>query len=162
MEWDLDQKLPGCWTIAARVARPQADDERKIAAEHFGVGATVYCLPPARNDPEAELKVVGYTGRFHRLAHGVLLVRQLKHWHPEYVTDPRLTDELNPPWDGKDDSRAMASLICAWQEGGPWPAAELRDWNRTQAQRIRGHGGPIKRLMHHLFGTSKRQKGRRT
>lgn len=162
MEWDIDQRAPGCWCIAAKVAKSAEGDERRLAAEHFGRGTTVYCLPPARNDTEAEVKVLGYTGRLHRLTHGTLLVRQLKHWHPEYVTDPRLTDELAPPWDGKDESRAMASLICDWHEGGPWPAAELRDWNRTRALRTIGHGGPIKRLIHRFFGTSKREKGRRT
>jgi hypothetical protein len=159
MEWDVDQKIPGCWCIAARLIKtPPAGDERRSAIDLLAGSKVVYCMPPARNDPEAEMQIIGYTSRLHRLVRATLLASHLRLWQAEYITDKRVRAALSPPWDDTEDSRAMASLLCSWHEGGPWPAYELRDWNRTRAQRTVGRGGFVKRLIHRFFGKSKHRK----
>jgi len=160
--WEADERAPGCWCIAAHLTKTPPTDERRSAYDTLAGAKVVYCLPPARNDPHAEMQVFGYTSRLHRLVRVTLLASHLKLWQQEYITDKRMREALSPPWDDSEDSRAMASLFCTWHEGGPWPANELRDWNRTRAQRTVGHGGFIKRLIHRFFGNSRKKKSRRS
>jgi hypothetical protein len=166
MEWDGDQRAPGVWSIVARVSRKgPVGEERRLGYDEFTPGTQVYCLPPSRNDPDAEVKVTGYGGRFHRIVTTTLYVKHLSHWHAEYITDPRLMKALSPPWDAKEDSQVLAFSVAAAIEGAPWPNIELRDWNRTRAQRTTGGPSWLAQLGHSLggiFGGSQSKKKKKS
>jgi hypothetical protein len=162
-EWEGDQRAKGIWCIVARVSRkgPQGQ-ERRLGYDNFTPGTQVYCLPPTRKDDDAEVRTLGYGGRFHRLVDTTMYAKHLNHWTAEYVTDPRLMKELSPPWDGKEDSQVLAfSVAQSFAENAPWPIIELRDWNRTRAQRMTG--GPtwfaqLRQAVAELLGGGKKKK----
>jgi hypothetical protein len=166
MDWEGDLRAKGVWCLIARVsAKAPGQNEKRLGYDQFQAGTQVYCIPPNRNDDDAEVKVVGYGKRFHRLVSTTLYAKHLKHWNAEYVTDPKLLKVLSPPWDSKDDSQMLAFMVAQAREGGPWPAIELRDWNRTRAQKSRGGPGWLAQLRNsitEMLGMGKKKKKRKS
>ena len=165
MNYESDLRAKGVWCLVARVSRRgPAENDRRLGYDQFDPETQVYCIPPNRNDDDAELKVFGYGKRFHRLVTTTLYAKHLHHWNAEFVTDPRLLKVISPPWDDKEDSQVLAFSIAQAREGAPWPAIELRDWNRTRAQKR--HGGPtwlakLRDLIGLAGGSSSRKKKKR-
>ena len=159
-------RAKGVWCLVARVAsKGPGANEKRLGYDQFQPGTQVYCIPPNRNDDDAEVKVFGYGKRFSRLVTTTLFAKHLKHWNAEYITDPKLLKVLSPPWDAKEDSQMLAFMVAQAREGAQWPAIELRDWNRTRAQRSTGGPGWLAQLrssISTMLGGKKKKKRKKS
>lgn len=137
------------WCIVARVgdARP--------ADGAFEPGALVYCMPPVRGGAFETVKVVGRHRKTGKLVSEVVPARDLEKWKVEVVSSREVLEQISPPWDSTGISQRVAEGIVAWIQGGPWPALELRQWNRQRAEKIVGEGTGVSRFrsfLSRLFG----------
>ncbi|HZL34151.1 MAG TPA: hypothetical protein VFC78_02505 [Tepidisphaeraceae bacterium] len=142
-----ETRLKGVWCISARVSpKPAMDGERRLGIDAYEPGAKVFCFPPARPDPETEVKIIGPRKRTGKYAIATVLAKHLFDWRADYLLDRNLIPELSPPWDEDAESHDVADKLCQWREGiGEWPTQLLREWNRTRVQRTIGAGPWYKR-----------------
>ncbi|MDB5354051.1 MAG: hypothetical protein JWN24_504 [Phycisphaerales bacterium] len=149
MELEHDTRIKGAWCFSARVTTKPADaDEKRLGIDVFEPGSKVYCFPPARPEPSAEMKVIGFRRRSGKMTTETVFVRHLVDWRSEYVLDKDVREALSPPWDEDAESKDVAELVCEWHEHeGAWPSNQLREWNRSRVQKQVGAGPWYKRIM---------------
>lgn len=128
MEIDNDRAV---WCIVATFL-PEANDGKGSAA--FEPGTKVYCFPPNVSGAYESVKVIGPERRGGKLATAHVAARDLASWSAEPVRNREVIRQISPPWDASSVSRGVAKGVSAWKSGGPWPAAEIREWNRAHAQ----------------------------
>lgn len=142
-----EEKEQSAWCIVAKVRPEQGGDgAASRGARLFEPGAKAYCFPPVRGGAYESVKVVGAHRRTGKLTSTVVAARDLDSWKAETVKDPDVLQQISPPWDDSDVSRGVAEGIAAWKAGGPWPVAELREWNRLHAETVVGEGSLLTRL----------------
>lgn len=119
------------WCIVATFLPEAVDAGRTLA---FEPGTQVYCFPPNIGGAYESVKVIGREKRSGKLSSVLVAARDLTSWRAEPVRDREVIREISPPWDASSISRGVAKGVAAWKSGGPWPAAEIREWNRAHAQ----------------------------
>lgn len=147
LEPEEEEKEQSAWCIVAMVRpEPAGDGAASRGARLFEPGAKVYCFPPVRGGAYESVKLIGIHRRTGKLMSAVLAASDLESWKAESVKDPEALQQISPPWDNSDVSRGVAEGIAAWKAGGPWPVAELREWNRLHAETVVGEGTLLTRL----------------
>lgn len=130
MEMEIENER-AVWCIVATFL-PQSNDPKRSVA--FDAGSTVYCFPPNISGSYESVKVIGRDKRSGKLVSALVDARDLTSWRAQAVNNREVIREISPPWDAGGVSRGVAKGVSAWKSGGPWPAAEIREWNRAQAQ----------------------------
>jgi hypothetical protein len=139
----------GIWCLIAMVGEesPGADRTTKHSRP-FAPGMKVFCFPPTVAGAYESVKAVGPDRRTHRFITAVVATRDLTDWTAERVRDPRVIPLISPPWDPGEISRGVAKGIASWKTGGPFPSAELREWNRAHVQTDTGGNSVLKKVRH--------------
>jgi hypothetical protein len=130
MEKEIDNER-AVWCIVATFL-PDANDGSR--AMPFEPGTQVYCFPPNISGAYESVKVIGPDKRSGKLSTVLVAARDLTSWRADAVRNREVIREISPPWDASSISRGVAKGVAAWKSGGPWPAAEIREWNRAHAQ----------------------------
>ena len=130
MELDEDNER-AVWCIVAKFL-PELNDGKRVLP--FEPGTDVYCFPPNISGAYESVKVIGFERRGGKLASALVAARDLTGWRAEPVRNREVIREISPPWDSSGISKGVAKGVSHWKSGGPWPAAEIREWNRAQAQ----------------------------
>lgn len=146
LELEEEEKERSVWCIVAAVRPEPAGDGATGGARTFEPATKVYCFPPVRGGAYESVKVVGTNRRTGKLVSAIVAARDLESWKAEPVKDPDVLQQIAPPWDSSDVSRGVAEGIASWKAGGPWPVAELREWNRLHAETVVGEGTLLTRL----------------
>lgn len=132
---------------------PQAKDARSTPPYESGV--TVYCFPPNLAGAYESVKVIGPAIRGGKLTESLVAAHDLTGWRAEAVRDRDVIRAISPPWDATEVSKNVAKGVAAWKAGGAWPAAEVREWNRANAQKQVGPDtllGRVKGLLGKALG----------
>jgi hypothetical protein len=145
MELELESES-AVWCIVATLRGPSAGTAGGRGACPFEAGSKLYCFPPMRSGAYESVKAIGPDPRSNKLVAAVVPASDLEKWQAEPVRSPQILRQIAPPWDASEVSRDLARGIAAWKSGGPWPAAELRKWNRLHAQTHVGVGSVFSRL----------------
>ena len=142
-----EENSQAVWCLVATLRTDEAGGGAgSKGARAFAPGCKVYCFPPMRSGAYESVKVVGPTRRGGKLAAEVVAADDLCDWKAERVADPEVLRQIAPPWDAGDVSCDVAKGIAGWKGGGPWPAAQLREWNRQNAQKRIGDGTLLSRV----------------
>ena len=130
MEMEIDNER-AVWCIVATF-KPAPTDGTRTAT--FEPGTKLYCFPPNVSGAYESIRVIGRERRGGKLGSALVAAHDLVDWRGEAVRNREVIREISPPWDASEVSRGVAKGVSAWKSGGEWPAAEIREWNRANAQ----------------------------